>query len=147
MNLFAMGAGMQTPPMDDTAVRDGYLTTFKCAWGDFMSKAGPDRSDHGGDWMEYDEYIVDLNADCKCGCRDLHRFHNIYHFPNDLGASVIANPKQEGFADAGYRVMIIRFDDAETYSPETPEGYDGYVIESDSWDDVVRILDDLRSRN
>lgn len=43
--------------------------------------------------------------------------------------------------------MIIRFDDAETYSPETPEGYDGYVIESDSWDDVVRILDDLRSRN
>lgn len=99
--------------------------------------------------MEYDEYVVDLNADCKCGCRDLHRFHNIYHLPNDYGASVIGNPHQEGFADNGYRVMIIQFDDPSdptSYSPCTPSGYDSHVVETKNWAEVIKILDDLNSR-
>ena len=61
--------------------------------------------------MEFDEYVVDLNADCKCGCRDLHRFHNIYHFPNNYGASVVENPKRPGFDTGDYRALAIIFSD------------------------------------
>ncbi len=90
--------------------------------------------------MEFDEYVVDLNADCKCGCMDLHRFHKIYHFPNDYGASVIANPKTSEFEDGGYRVMLIEFDDPQTYSPVRPEGFDKNVVECPNWDTAADVL-------
>lgn len=90
--------------------------------------------------MDFKEYIVDLNADCKCGCQDLHRLHDIFHFPNDYGASVIANPHQEGFDDTGFRVMLIGFDDPETYHPEVPAGFERNVVECPDWDSVVDVL-------
>ena len=31
---------------------------------------------------EFKQYVVDLNADCKCGCMEGDRFHEIYRFPN-----------------------------------------------------------------
>ncbi len=94
--------------------------------------------------MEFDEYVVDLNADCKCGCRDLYRFHNIYHFPNDYGASAIANPKNGGFVDGGYRVMIVEFEDEDCYHLATPPGFDSNVVECADWNEVVGVLQRLK---
>ena len=94
--------------------------------------------------MEFDEYIVDLNADCKCGCRDYHRLHNIYHLPNDLGASVVANPKKAGFDENGYRALIIRFSGPETYSKVSPERFPSNPVECADWDEVIKVLRDLK---
>lgn len=88
--------------------------------------------------MEYDEYVVDLNADCKCGCMDLHRFHKIYHFPNDYGASVIGGRPHTD--DESYRVMLIKFNSPEEYDVLTPPGFDKDVIECPSWAAAVEIL-------
>lgn len=76
---------------------------------------------------EFEEYIVDLNADCKCGCQDLKRFHNIYRFPNGMGASVVGNPKRPGFAEGGYRALVIRFD--------------SNPVKCGGWDEVVSVLE------
>lgn len=88
--------------------------------------------------MEYDEYVVDLNADCKCGCMDLHRFHKIYHFPNDYGASVIGGRPHTD--DHSYRVMLIKFSSAEEYDVMTPPGFDKDVIDCPDWDSAASIL-------
>ena len=65
--------------------------------------------------MEYDEYKVDLNARCVCGCMEGDRIHDIYRFPNDYGASVVSAPKADRAARGTFRVYILRY---ETPAPE-----------------------------
>ena len=89
--------------------------------------------------MEFDEYVVDLNADCKCGCREYHRFHNIYRFPNGLGASVVGNPKRPGFGEGGYRVLTMRFD-GDAYAAAPVAGFGSNPVECAGWGDVVAVL-------
>lgn len=91
----------------------------------------------GGYDMEFDEYVVDLNADCVCGCMDGDRFHKIFHFPNDYGASVVNNPKKEGFSKDGYRILVIKFTSDIDYTVVNEPIFDSNVLECDTWDDVV----------
>lgn len=95
--------------------------------------------------MEYDEYVVDLNADCKCGCRDLHRFHNIYRFPNGYGASVVENPRRPGFERGGYRALIVIFSDDTSYSKINLPAFGSNPVECGNWEEVVSVLDRLFS--
>ncbi|KQM12374.1 hypothetical protein AOA80_02185 [Methanomassiliicoccales archaeon RumEn M1] len=60
--------------------------------------------------MEFDEYKVDLNAKCVCGCMEGDRIHDIYRFPNDYGASVVSAPKADKAARGTFRVYILRYD-------------------------------------
>ena len=90
--------------------------------------------------MEFDEYVVDLNADCKCGCRDLHRFHNIYHFPNNYGASVVENPKRPGFDKGGYRALVIIFSDDVNYSKINLPMFNSNPVECAAWEETVKVL-------
>ncbi|MDR1954531.1 MAG: hypothetical protein LBP82_01085 [Candidatus Methanoplasma sp.] len=90
--------------------------------------------------MEFEEYIVDLNADCVCGCMDGDRFHKIFHFPNDYGASVVSNPKKEGFAERGYRILLIRFSSAADFKVVTMPMLDSSVLECETWDQTVESL-------
>lgn len=94
--------------------------------------------------MEFDEYIVDLNADCKCGCMDAGRFHKIYHFPNDYGASVVGNPKTPGFAKEGYRAMLLKFSGPETYRNMFIPAMGTNLVECENWSDVVKTLQTLK---
>lgn len=89
---------------------------------------------------KFKEYIVDLNADCKCGCQDLKRFHNIYRFPNGMGASVVGNPKRPGFAEGGYRALVIRFD-GDRYQKAVGIPFDSNPVECGGWDEVVSVLE------
>ena len=95
--------------------------------------------------MEYEEYVVDLNADCKCGCMDAGRFHKIFHFPNDWGASVVDNPKIAGYAKDGYRVMILRFSDPETYSIVRDLMFEHDEVECKNWEAVVKTLTKIKN--
>ena len=55
-----------------------------------------------------EQYEIDLNAKCVCGCMEGNRIHKIYRFPNDMGASVVSGPK--GASGAGrYRMFVLRF--------------------------------------
>ena len=90
--------------------------------------------------MEYEEYVVDLNADCKCGCMEGDRFHKIFHFPNDYGASVVNNPKLGGFNAEGYRVLPIRFSGPEDYTTVILPGFEQSDLDCKSWDDTVKTL-------
>lgn len=94
--------------------------------------------------MEYDEYVVDLNADCKCGCMDCGRFHNIYHFPNDWGASVVDSPKKSGFIEGSYEILVIKFSCFEDFTPVNLPGTDAKVVECETWKDVVKTLTDIK---
>jgi hypothetical protein len=94
--------------------------------------------------MEYEEYLVDLNADCVCGCMDGDRFHKIFHFPNDYGASVVSNPKKKGFAEKGYRILLIRFSGATDYKVVTIPMFDASVLECDTWGHVVSSLEKIK---
>lgn len=94
--------------------------------------------------MEFDEYVVDLNVDCKCGCMDVGRFHKIYHFPNDLGASVVGNrvkPNEE----RAYKVMLLKFSGPETYENVSVEGFDSRVIDCKNWKMTTDVLSRLKS--
>ncbi len=94
--------------------------------------------------MEFDEYMVDLNADCKCGCMDAGRFHKIYRFPNNLGASVVGNrvkPNEE----RTYKVMLLKFSGPETYESVSVEGFDSRVIECQNWKITTDVLSKLKS--
>lgn len=60
--------------------------------------------------MDYDEYKVDLNARCVCGCMEGDRIHDIYRFPNDYGASVVSAPKADRAASGTFHVYILHYD-------------------------------------
>lgn len=94
--------------------------------------------------MEFEEYIVDLNADCVCGCMDADRFHKIFHFPNGYGASVVSNPKKEGFAEKGYRILPIRFSSDTDYKVVTMPMFDSSALECDTWDQAVGTLTKIK---
>jgi hypothetical protein len=93
--------------------------------------------------MEYQEYVVDLNADCKCGCMDGNRFHKIFRFPNGYGASVVNSPKKPGYKNEGYNVMVIKFAGDEFRSVNLP-----ILEESDlkcnDWNAAVRTLTKIK---
>ncbi len=95
--------------------------------------------------MEFDEYTIDLNADCKCGCMDAGRFHKIYRFPNDLGASVVGGRKRPGTEERSYRVMLLRFTGPESYENVEIDGFDSKVVDCDDWSQAVGVLERLRS--
>lgn len=90
--------------------------------------------------MEYEEYVVDLNAHCKCGCMDVGRFHKIFRFPNGYGASVISNPKG-GPDEGGYTALLLRFTGPEDYEAEELPGFGGSTVMCGSWAEAVGVLD------
>ena len=90
--------------------------------------------------MEFEEYIVDLNADCVCGCMYGDRFHKIFRFPNGYGASVTSNPKKEGFAEKGYRIMLIQFSSGADYKVVTAPVLDSSALECDTWEQAAGTL-------
>ncbi|HIJ00261.1 MAG TPA: hypothetical protein HA366_01860, partial [Candidatus Methanomethylophilaceae archaeon] len=63
--------------------------------------------------MDLERFEVDLNARCVCGCMDGGRFHKIYRFDNGYGASVVSNPRKEGFESDGFQLMFLVFDGDE----------------------------------
>ena len=98
--------------------------------------------------MEFDEYIIDLNADCTYGCMDGNRFHNIYRFPNDRGASVVSSPKNDAKNPGGYRVMLIRFDSPapeHMWTLDQGNPFGKAVIDCKDWDTVLGYLRRLYS--
>ena len=95
--------------------------------------------------MEYDEYVVDLNADCKCGCMEGDRFHKIYHFPNDYGASVVNNPKLKGFNNDGYRVLPLKFESYDDYSTVTLPIFGKSVVDCGSWEEAVEAMTQIKN--
>jgi hypothetical protein len=93
--------------------------------------------------LEFNEYVVDLNANCPCGCMEGDRFHNIYRFPNDYGASVVSSPKNDVEHKNGYRMMLIHFDSPApdhmwTLDDENPLG--DSIIDCDSWETALGFL-------
>jgi len=94
--------------------------------------------------MEFEEFVVDLNADCICGCMYGDRFHKIFHFPNDYGASVVSAPKKEGFAEKGYRILLIKFSSATDYRVVTEPIFDSSTLECDSWEQTVETLKKIK---
>jgi len=96
--------------------------------------------------MGFEEYVVDLNADCICGCMDGDRFHKIFHFPNDYGASVVGNPKKEGFAKSGYRVLLLRFSGRgpSDYKVVTAPMFDSSILECDTWEQAFETLKKIK---
>ena len=96
------------------------------------------------DKMEFEEYIVDLNADCICGCMYGDRFHKIYRFPNNYGASVTSNPKKEGFAEKGYRILLLKFSSASDYRVVTTPMFDSSILECDTWEQAVGMMKKIK---
>ena len=90
--------------------------------------------------MEYEEYVVDLNADCKGGCMEGDRFHKIFRFPNGYGASVVNNPKLRGFNSEGFRVLPIRFTGDEDYTTVILPDFAQDELDCDSWEKAVATL-------
>lgn len=93
---------------------------------------------------DFEEYVVDLNADCVCGCMMGDRFHKIYRFPNDYGASVVNNPKKAGFNTEGYRVMVLKFSGYDTYKVVSMPVLDSSVLECGDWNGVVEALTGIK---
>ena len=94
--------------------------------------------------MEFEEYLVDLNADCVCGCMDGDRFHKIFRFPNGYGASVVSNPKKAGFAEKGYRILLIRFSSPTDYKVVTAPVFDSSVLECETWENAVESMKKIK---
>ena len=74
------------------------------------------------------------------------RFHNIYRFPNDYGASVVSSPKNDAHNKGGYRMMLIRFDSPApehmwTLDDENPVGPS--IIDCQDWDVALGYLRQL----
>ena len=95
--------------------------------------------------MEYEEYVVDLNADCKCGCMEGDRFHKIFHFPNDYGASVVNNPKLKGFNSEGYRVLPIKFSGEEDFRTVMLTDFSQDELDCKSWEAAVATLTRIKN--
>ncbi|MCL2712951.1 MAG: hypothetical protein FWD37_06765 [Methanomassiliicoccaceae archaeon] len=94
--------------------------------------------------MEYEEFIVDLNADCVCGCMDGDRFHKIFHFSNGYGASVVGNPKKEGFAEKGYRILLLKFITDTDYKVVTMPMFDSSILECETWSQTADSLKKIK---
>lgn len=90
--------------------------------------------------MDFEEYVVDLNASCVCGCMNGNRFHKIYRFPNRYGASVASNPKIKGFSEIGYRILPIVFLTETEYEKVKLPFFDKEILECDVWDEVQDAL-------
>jgi len=94
--------------------------------------------------MEFEEYVVDLNADCICGCMDGDRFHKIFHFPNDYGASVIGKPRRPGAPDREYRILLLKFLNDTEYKVITVPMFDSTVVDCGGWADVAVSLKKIK---
>lgn len=94
--------------------------------------------------MEFEKYIVDLNADCICGCMYGDRFHKIFRFQNGFGASIVSNPKKDGFAEKGYRVLLLKFSSATDYKVVNIPMFDTETLECDTWDQAVAALKKIK---
>jgi len=94
--------------------------------------------------MEFEEYVVDLNADCVCGCMDSGRFHKIFHFPNNYGASVVNNPQIRGFTKEGFRVMILKFSSPTDFIVVTAPMFDSDIVNCKTWDEAVVSLQKIK---
>lgn len=94
--------------------------------------------------MDYSKYEIDLNARCTCGCMEGKRIHKIYRFPNEMGASVVATPKFEGFKEGGFRILVIHF---ENPPPDNSYCVEDEVIECKDWNMVEDSLDQLSVRS
>jgi hypothetical protein len=97
-----------------------------------------------GDHVDFEKYLVDLNAKCACGCMDGKRIHKIYRFPNGYGASVVTSPKARRIDDGGFRLLVIHFEsdppeNAYCVDRTTPVTDD--VLECDSWPEVEKGLE------
>jgi hypothetical protein len=79
--------------------------------------------------VDFEKFKVEMNVRCVCGCMDGKRFHKVYRFPNDYGASVVSNPKSEGYVSGGYRVLLVRF--------VTPLPDNDYIVDTDAPIDSV----------
>ncbi len=93
--------------------------------------------------MDFEKFVVDLNARCVCGCMDGNRFHKIYRFPNDLGASVVSNPKSAGHNPGGYMVLLIKFITPlpeNEYIIEMEQPIEGLEVECRDWSEVESSL-------
>ncbi len=94
--------------------------------------------------MDFAEYEIDLNAKCTCGCMEGKRIHKIYRFPNEVGASVVATPKSEGFEQGGFRILVIHFDNPP---PDNSYCVEDEVIECKDWNVVEGKLAQLLARS
>jgi hypothetical protein len=94
--------------------------------------------------VDYARFEIDLNAKCTCGCMEGKRIHKIYRFPNEVGASVVATPKSEGFEEGGFRILVIHFDNPP---PDNSYCVDDEVIECKDWRMVEDRLLQLETRS
>ncbi|TFG57427.1 MAG: hypothetical protein E4H30_00595 [Methanomassiliicoccus sp.] len=93
--------------------------------------------------MEFDEYVIDLNAKCTCGCMEGDRFHNIYRFPNNYGASVVSSPKNDPKRKGGYRIMLIRFDSPapeHMWTLDDDNPISDSILDCDDWETALAYL-------
>ncbi len=91
-----------------------------------------------------EQYEIDLNAKCVCGCMEGNRVHKIYRFPNDMGASVVSGPKTTG--PVRFRMFVLRFlsdppENSWEIACDTPLTQD--VIECADWNEVEDHLDKI----
>lgn len=86
--------------------------------------------------MDFEKYIVDLNAKGVCRCMDGRPIQKIYRFPNDYGALVLPGPEGAG---PELRVYVLRY---ETPAPEnrysimTNTSLAAKFLECADWDEV-----------
>jgi hypothetical protein len=97
----------------------------------------------GCEHSRFDKYIVDLNADCLCGCMDIGRYHKIFKFPNGYGASVISGSKLQG--DSGYKVLTLRFTADMEYEVVNVPGTGTSIAMCADWDAALRTLELLEN--
>lgn len=93
--------------------------------------------------MSYEQFEIDLNAKCVCGCMEGNRLHKIYRFPNNYGASVVSGPKQRTGSMGNFRMYVLRFessppDNCWELAKDTPVTDD--VVECDDWPQVEMSL-------
>ena len=72
------------------------------------------------------------------------RFHKIFHFPNDYGASVVNNPKLKGYNNEGYRVLTIQFDSPEDYSVVDMPIFEKSTVDCKTWEDTVKVMTQIK---
>jgi hypothetical protein len=93
-----------------------------------------------GGHEEFKEYEVDLNADCLCGCMALGRFHKIYRFPNDYGASVVSSSNKNAGQESVYKIVLLKFTSNETYDMENVPGTDSSTVVCADWGEAATAL-------
>ncbi len=94
--------------------------------------------------MDFEQYKVDLNAKCVCGCMDGDRIHKIYRFPNDYGASVVSSPRSLRGAKPGFRMYVLHYDSPapdHSYCIERDTPLTDDFVECRDWAEVESYLD------